>query len=133
MKPSFCYDGCGARATGLSAYCDECAEAHNRAADNRVDRSYSQAHPFRVGGRVRIERDEQLYPSKGSWPRYRGRTGTVVELNPTPTRTAPPEIGVSFNATPRTDAWFQPHELAQMGALAAESDSDGLLAQCHVA
>jgi ribosomal protein L21E len=34
-----------------------------------------------IGDRVRIERDETRYPSKGTWPRFRGKTGTVVEIN----------------------------------------------------
>ena len=74
-----------------------------------------------VGSRVRIERDETEYPSKGTWPRFRGRTGTVVEINLG-------EYGVCFSSvTPRTDgrgrfrydsldvAWFQPHEIAAIG------------------
>jgi hypothetical protein len=34
-----------------------------------------------VGDVVRIERDETGHPVTGSWPRYRGRAGTVVEVN----------------------------------------------------
>ena len=34
-----------------------------------------------VCDRVRIERNETLYPSRGTWPKYRGRIGTVVEVN----------------------------------------------------
>jgi hypothetical protein len=34
-----------------------------------------------VGEVVRIERDETGHPVTGSWPRYRGRAGTVVEVN----------------------------------------------------
>lgn len=29
-----------------------------------------------IGDRVRIERNETRYPSKGTWPQFRGRTGT---------------------------------------------------------
>lgn len=74
-----------------------------------------------VGTRVRIERGETRYPSKGTWPRFRGKTGTIVEINLG-------EYGVSFGkVTPRTDgrgslrwdsrdvAWFQPYELAHTG------------------
>ena len=43
-----------------------------------------------VGSRVRCERDEKLYPSKGTWPYYRGKTGTVVEHNLG-------EVGVCFS------------------------------------
>jgi len=35
----------------------------------------------RVADRVRIERDETGHPCKGTWPQFRGRTGTVVEIN----------------------------------------------------
>ncbi|MCW2546789.1 MAG: 38, gp56 [Mycobacterium sp.] len=34
-----------------------------------------------VGTRVRIDRDETTYPAKGTWPQFRGKTGTVVEIN----------------------------------------------------
>jgi hypothetical protein len=47
--------------------------------------------------RVRIERDETRYRSKGNWPQFRGRTGTVVQANLG-------EYGVVFGkVTPRTD------------------------------
>jgi len=39
------------------------------------------ARPPRVGDRVRIERDETRYPPRGTWPRFRGRRGTVVATN----------------------------------------------------
>lgn len=74
-----------------------------------------------IGERVRIERDETRYPSKGTWPRFRGRTGVVVEFNLG-------EVGVCFTkVTPRSDgrgkfrydttsvAWFQPYEVAHAG------------------
>ena len=69
-----------------------------------------------VGDRVRIERDESRYPSKGTWPQFRGKTGTIVEINLG-------EYGVIFSAVkPRTDGrgaynwsgtitWFQLHEV----------------------
>jgi hypothetical protein len=75
----------------------------------------------RVGDRVRIERDEICYPSKGTWTQFRGRTGTVVEVNLG-------EYGVVFGEVrkPRSNGsiamadavWFQPHEIR---ALASES------------
>jgi hypothetical protein len=64
---------------------------------------------------VRVERDETKYPSRGSWPRYRGRVGTIVQLN-----RRDGEIGVAFSKPRRradgsllADAisWFLPHEL----------------------
>jgi hypothetical protein len=72
---------------------------------------------FKVGERVRVERDESRWPSRGSWPKYRGRVGTVVRLN-----RRDGEIGVSFsnrgpNATgvASTDSWFLPRELVPAG------------------
>ena len=51
----------------------------------------------RVGNRVRIERDETIYPAKGTWPQFRGCTGIVVEINLG-------ESGVVFSkASPRED------------------------------
>ena len=70
-----------------------------------------------IGDRVKIERDETRFPSKGTWPRFRGKTGTIVEVNLG-------EYGVCFGrVTPRKSrpgsfdwdsadvAWFQPYEL----------------------
>jgi hypothetical protein len=42
-----------------------------------------------VGDRVKIGRDETTHPSKGSWPQFRGKDGTIVETNLG-------EYGVSF-------------------------------------
>lgn len=36
---------------------------------------------FAVGDAVRTQRDETLFPSRGTWPRYRNRPGFVVQLN----------------------------------------------------
>ena len=33
-----------------------------------------------IGDRVKIERDETRFWSKGTWPQFRGKTGTVVSL-----------------------------------------------------
>jgi hypothetical protein len=63
---------------------------------------------FRIGDKVRCQRET---PSRGSWPKYDGRMGTVASLN-MPDR----EIGVSFAPNPHeregSDAWFRPTELA---------------------
>jgi hypothetical protein len=80
-----------------------------------------------VGDRVRIERDETKYPSKGTWPYYRGKTGTVVEINLG-------EYGVVFTkVTPRIDGrgrfryksedvhWMQPWEVSPIGGTGSES------------
>ena len=76
----------------------------------------------RVGDRVRIERDEQCYPSKGTWPQFRGRVGTVVEVNADRKRPHLTEYGVVFGKTrnPNKDGsiaagagttWFKVYEL----------------------
>jgi len=78
----------------------------------------------RVGDRVRIERDETRWRSRGSWPRYRGRVGTVVRIN-----RAAGEIGVSWRRRPedavagRTDAdsWFLRHEATVIDVVAGLS------------
>lgn len=77
-----------------------------------------------VGTRVRIERDETRYPSRGTWPRFRGKTGTVVQVNVDRKRPHLTEYGVSLGkVTARTDGrgalnwesvdvvWFKVYEL----------------------
>jgi hypothetical protein len=77
---------------------------------------------FRVGQVVRVERDETRYPSRGTWPRYRGRVGTVIRIN-----TADRKIGVTFEAVDPARvadpaqrrgivnlSWFGPHELVHL-------------------
>ncbi|RUP30706.1 MAG: hypothetical protein EKK51_16420 [Mycolicibacterium sp.] len=76
-----------------------------------------------VGDRVRIERDENLYPSRGTWPEFRGKRGTIVELNHgeygvcfgkvTP---APPSHRRAFNWDAKNVVWFQPYELVPISA-----------------
>ena len=72
---------------------------------------------------MRVERDETLYPSRGTWPQFRGKTGTIVEVNTDRKRPHLTEYGVVFSkVTPRTDGhgafnhgntptWFKIHEL----------------------
>jgi hypothetical protein len=81
---------------------------------------------FKVGDAVRVERDETLYPSRGTWPRYRNRPGFVVMVNREGGPSGEPEYGVILTTTRppwRQDApgqlsydsglvnWFRPHEL----------------------
>lgn len=77
-----------------------------------------------VGDRIRIERDETRYPSRGTWPRFRGKTGTVVEINYDRKRPHLTEYGVVF-AKARTDSrggqreivtWFKRHEVRALGS-----------------
>ena len=59
-----------------------------------------------VGDTVIIERDEIQYPSKGSWPRYRGRTARVEVLENWG------EVGVRFTKSgDESTTWFKPYEL----------------------
>jgi len=47
---------------------------------------------FKIGDRVRVERDEKEYPARGTWADYRGKTGTVVIASQFG------EVGVAFKA-----------------------------------
>jgi hypothetical protein len=80
---------------------------------------------------VRIERDEARYPSKGTWPQFRGRIATVMAIIVDHKRAHLTEYGVVFGKTrPRRHpdgslkgsegilTWFKAHELTP--ALAAE-------------
>ena len=83
----------------------------------------AEKRPFHVGHPVRIERDETRYPSKGTWPQFRGRAGTVVEVNEDRKRPHLTEHGVVFGKVwPRADrpgvyrwsepvTWFKAHEM----------------------
>ncbi len=79
---------------------------------------------FTVGDRVRIERDETRWPSKGTWPQFRGKTGVIVQVNVDRRRPRLTEYGVALGwVAPRTDgrtqfswdpkslAWFKVHEM----------------------
>lgn len=88
---------------------------------------------MKAGTRVRIERDETEYPSRGTWPMFKGRTATVTVVNRGYTRTVvgrpsgmskklpafPREVkidteyGVSFGKGQGVDAWFRAHELVK--------------------
>jgi hypothetical protein len=98
-----------------------CRNRDRHAAPSGEENSSPPAR-LRVGQQVRIQRDETRYPSKGSWPRFRGRIGTIVEINGD-------EYGVVFTAvTPRTGrrgsfdydstsvAWFKGYEITQKGS-----------------
>jgi hypothetical protein len=83
-----------------------------------------------VGDQVRIERDETRYPPKGTWPQFRGRTGTIVEIN-LDKRPHLTEYGVAFGKVwARKDrpgvyawsgsepvTWFKAHELSGVAAV----------------
>lgn len=86
----------------------------------------------RVGDRVRIERDETRWPSRGTWPRYRGRTGVVVEINLGEVGVAigkqlPPSGKRGGNMRGDSVTWFMPWELKVVGRTdASERPLDGL-------
>jgi hypothetical protein len=62
------------------------------------------------GTKVRIGRDETKHPSRGSWPRFRDKTGTIVEVNRAGRGAT--EYGIGFGKSKRSDAWFKGYELA---------------------
>ncbi len=86
----------------------------------------------KVGDRVRVERDETIYPSKGTWPKFRGKTGTIVEVNLG-------EYGVVFTKVrkPRSNGsiamaeavWFQPHEVRVLAPALAPTAPQGATKQ----
>lgn len=66
-----------------------------------------------IGHQVRIERDETRYPSKGTWPEFRGRTSIIVEINVDRKRPHLTEYGVLFAKTLHRHGvtWFKDYEL----------------------
>ncbi len=97
-----------------------------------------------VGTRVRVERDETRYPSRGTWPRFRGKTGTVVEINEDRKRPHLTEYGVVFTkvsvpSSPNarralrwkaTDVfWFKAYELCATGS-ERRSDAGSTRSRC---
>ncbi|BBY43253.1 KOW domain-containing RNA-binding protein [Mycolicibacterium celeriflavum] len=90
---------------------------------------------MKVGDRVRIERDENRYLSKGTWLQFRGQTGTVVEINEDRKRPHLTEYGVAFGRVRRrpdgslhgddVTTWFKPYELVVTVALAPQRHADG--------
>jgi hypothetical protein len=94
-----------------------------------------------VGDRVRIERDETRYPSKGTWPQFRGRVGTVVEVNADRKCPHLTEYGVVFGkVSARSDGrgafnhqdivtWFKDYEMVRV---APERHADGKGNACPI-
>lgn len=79
-----------------------------------------------VGDRVRIGRDETRYPSRGTWPQFRGRTGTVIEVNADRKRRHLTEYGVVFGATRERPngslagggtTWFKAYEMCALASV----------------
>ena len=79
-----------------------------------------------VGTRVRIEREETRHPSRGTWPQFRGRTGTVVQVNGDRKLPHLTEYAVTFGKPRKPNQhgtipvgsdsyWFRSHELVNVG------------------
>lgn len=97
----------------------------------------------RFGDRIRVVRDETRYPSRGTWPQFRGRTGTVVEINRDRHRPHLTEFGVVFGAVhPRSDGrgaftwsgnepitWFKGYELVSWTGSERHADSRKTIAK----
>ena len=64
---------------------------------------------FKEGDRVTVQRDEKRFPSKGTWPRWRGKTGTVETINPDPKHPNLTEYAVALKGDGLT--WFKASEL----------------------
>ena len=62
---------------------------------------------MKIGDRVKIERDEKLYPVRGTWKYYRNKYGALVEINKD--GKGPWEYGVIVDGD--TLAWFRKHEI----------------------
>jgi hypothetical protein len=65
---------------------------------------------FQVGDVVRVERDEQRFPARGTWSRYRARVGVVAVAD------NDGEVGVELTPYAHTRTWFLPHELVRVDA-----------------
>jgi hypothetical protein len=93
-----------------------------------------------VADRVRIERDESRYPCKWTWPQFRCRVGTVVEVNRDRKRPHLTDWGVSFpNVTRRTDGRgantgvvtkFKAHEIVRVAPESHAAGVDGIAGGC---
>ena len=79
-----------------------------------------------IGSKVRIERDETVYPSKGTWPQFRGKTGTVVQVNTDRKRPHLTEYAVTFGKVRKPNQhgtipvgpdtyWFKAYEMLNIG------------------
>jgi hypothetical protein len=86
-----------------------------------------------VGDHVRVQRDEALRPSKGTWPTVRGKTGYVCIVSDGAGPNGEPEYGVVLTVTrpawrqekgrrhelqydSEAIKWFAPHELVAIAS-----------------
>ena len=61
-----------------------------------------------VGDHIRVQRDEKLFPSRGTWPKYRGKTGYVCIVSEGGGRGDDPEYGVVL--TIHRPPWRKEHD-----------------------
>lgn len=91
---------------------------------------------MKIGTQIRVERDEALYPSKGTWPRFRGRVGTIVEINRDRKHPHLTEYGVTFGKMRKPDrfgsvsagaatVWFKLRELTEIAEAAPQRPVEG--------
>lgn len=91
---------------------------------------------MKVGTRVRVERDEAKYPSNGTWPQFRGRIGTIVDINHDRRYPHLTEYGITFGKVRKPDrfgsvsagastVWFKLHELTATAEAAPQRDVEG--------
>lgn len=126
-----------------SSRCPRCQKCHSSRCRvvveyDVVEGSNVAASPtFSSSELVRVQRDEIRNPSRGTWPQFRGRAGTVVEINLDHKRPYQTEYGVVFGkVAPRIDGrgnfirsgnepitWFKAHEIVSWEA--AEGHADG--------
>ena len=62
---------------------------------------------MKIGDRVKIERNEKLYPIRGTWRQYRNKYGVLSEINKQGMGSW--EYGVVIDG--RALVWFKKHEV----------------------
>lgn len=65
-----------------------------------------------IGDRVKVERDEKLFPARGTWRYFRGKTGEIIEINKQ--AKGPWEYGISLLGWGLV--WFKKHEIRPVRA-----------------
>lgn len=66
---------------------------------------------FRVGDRVTVQRDENLFPARGTWATFRGMTAPVETVNTDTKRPHLTEYGLTLKG--HGLVWFKPWELSR--------------------
>ena len=70
---------------------------------------------------MRTERDEARYPGRGTWPRFRGRTGIVIMTNRDECGVAFGTVGYRADGSAKSGnvAWFKSYEMRRLPPEAA--------------